>query len=189
LRACRPAISIEQRTAGSNPRSTVATTTEIHDYLRLLYANLGKAHCPKCGKPIERQSAEQIVEQLMKLPRQTKLVLLAPKVDGRKGEHDEELEALRKAGFVRARVDGTIVELTAVPKLDKKKKHTLEVVMDRLVINEKIRTRLTDSVETALAPGRRRVDGADPERRGAGGGKTVFREKRLRGRAGSVSTP
>jgi excinuclease ABC subunit A len=154
LRGCRPAISIEQRTAGSNPRSTVATTTEIHDYLRLLYANLGKAHCPKCGKPIERQSAEQIVEQLIKLPAQTKLVLLAPKVDGRKGEHLEELEALRKAGFVRARVDGTIVELTAVPKLDKKKKHTLEVVMDRMVINEKIRTRLTDSVETALAPGR-----------------------------------
>ena len=93
-----PAISIEQRTAGSNPRSTVATTTEIHDYLRLLYANLGKAHCPKCGKPIERQSAEQIVEQLVKLPAATKLVLLAAKVDGRKGEHLEELESLRKAG-------------------------------------------------------------------------------------------
>ena len=148
-----PAISIEQRTAGSNPRSTVATTTEIHDYLRLLYANLGKAHCPKCGKPIERQSAEQIVEQLVKLPAQTRLVLLAPKVDGRKGEHEEELEALRKAGFVRARVDGAIVELTAVPKLDKKKKHSIEVVIDRIVINEKIRTRLTDSVETALRQG------------------------------------
>jgi excinuclease ABC subunit A len=148
-----PAISIEQRTAGSNPRSTVATTTEIHDYLRLLYANLGKAHCPKCGKPIERQSAEQIVEQLMKLPAAAKLVLLAPKVDGRKGEHLEELEALRKAGFVRARVDGTMVELTAVPKLDKKKKHSIEVVVDRLIINEKIRTRLTDSVETALRQG------------------------------------
>lgn len=148
-----PAISIEQRTAGSNPRSTVATTTEIHDYLRLLYANLGKAHCPKCGKPIERQSAEQIVEQLLQHPAQTKLVLLAPKVDGRKGEHLEELDALRKAGFVRARVDGTIVELTAVPKLDKKKQHRIEVVVDRLVVNEKVRTRLTDSVETALRQG------------------------------------
>ncbi len=148
-----PAISIEQRTAGSNPRSTVATTTEIHDYLRLLYTNVGKAHCPKCGKPIERQSAEQIVEQLMKLPTSAKLVLLAPKVDGRKGEHVEELESLRKGGFVRARVDGAIVELTAVPKLDKKKKHTIEVVVDRLVINDKIRSRLTDSVETALRQG------------------------------------
>ncbi len=148
-----PAISIEQRTAGSNPRSTVATTTEIHDYLRLLYANIGKAHCPACGRPIERQTAEQIVEQLLKCPPQTRLVLLAPRVDGRKGEHLEELDALRKAGFVRARVDGAIVELTAVPKLDKKKKHSIEVVVDRLILNDKIRTRLNDSVETALRHG------------------------------------
>ena len=148
-----PAISIEQRTAGSNPRSTVATTTEIHDYLRLLYANVGHAHCPSCGRPIERQSAEQIVEQLLKLPAQTKLVLLAPKVDGRKGEHLEELDALRKAGFVRARVDGVIVELSAVPKLDKKKKHSIAVVVDRLILNDKIRSRLTDSVEMALRQG------------------------------------
>ena len=164
-----PAISIEQRTAGSNPRSTVATTTEIHDYLRLLYTNVGKAHCPKCGRPIERQSAEQIVEQLMKLPAQAKLVLLAPKVDGRKGEHLEELESLRKAGFVRARVDGVIVELTAVPKLDKKKKHTVEVVVDRLIINDKIRSRLTDSVEMALRQGGGALtaliqEGREPER-------------------------
>ncbi len=164
-----PAISIEQRTAGSNPRSTVATTTEIHDYLRLLYTNVGKAHCPKCGKPIEKQSAEQIVEQLMRLPAQAKLVLLAPKVDGRKGEHLEELESLRKAGFVRARVDGVIVELTAVPKLDKKKKHTVEVVVDRLIINDKIRSRLTDSVEMALRQGGGALtaliqEGREPER-------------------------
>jgi excinuclease ABC subunit A len=115
----------------------VATTTEIHDYLRLLYASIGKAHCPKCGKPIDRQSAEQIVDQLARCRRQTKLILLAPKVDGRKGEHEEDLEALRKAGLRARRVDGEIVELDKVPKLDKKKKHTIEVVVDRLVINEK----------------------------------------------------
>ncbi len=148
-----PAISIEQRTAGANPRSTVATTTEIHDYLRLLYSSIGQPHCPKCGKPISRQSAEQIVERLMKLPEGTKLMLLAPKVQGRKGEHDEILDSLRKAGFVRARVNGEIYELEKTPKLDKKKKHTIEVVVDRLVINEKIRSRLNDSVETSLKQG------------------------------------
>ncbi|MBW7908528.1 MAG: excinuclease ABC subunit UvrA [Kiritimatiellae bacterium] len=148
-----PAISIEQRTAGSNPRSIVATTTEIHDYLRLLYANIGVPHCPKCMRPITQQSAEQIVDQLLKLPEQSKLILLARKVQGRKGEHVELLDELRKAGFVRARIDGTIVDLDQAPKLDKKRNHTIEVVVDRLVINEKIRTRLTDSVETALRQG------------------------------------
>jgi excinuclease ABC subunit A len=148
-----PAISIEQRTAGANPRSIVATTTEIHDYLRLLYANVGVPHCPKCGKPIARQSAEQIVDQLLRLPEQTKVVLLAPKVRGRKGEHGEIFEALRKAGFVRVRVDGGIVELEKTPALDKRKNHTIEVVIDRLVLNDKVRSRLADSVETALKQG------------------------------------
>lgn len=148
-----PAISIEQRTAGSNPRSIVATTTEIHDYLRLLYANIGKPHCPKCGRPITQQNAEQIVDQILSNPEQAKIILLAQRVQGRKGEHLELLDELRKAGFVRARIDGAIVDLDQAPRLDKKKAHTIEVVVDRLVLNEKIRTRLTDSVETALRQG------------------------------------
>ncbi len=148
-----PAISIEQRTAGANPRSIVATTTEIHDYLRLLYASIGKPHCPQCGREITRQTAEQIVNQLMALPAQTKLILLASKVRGRKGEHEEIIAGLRKQGFVRARIDGEIVEIERAPKLEKKKKHDVEVVVDRIVMNEKIRTRLTDSVESALKQG------------------------------------
>ena len=148
-----PAISIEQRTAGANPRSIVATTTEIHDYLRLLYASIGKPHCPTCGREITKQTAEQIVEQLASLPAGTKLILLAAKVKGRKGEHGEIIAALRKQGFTRVRVDGEIVEIEKTPKLDKKKKHDVDVVVDRIVINEKIRTRLTDSVESALKQG------------------------------------
>jgi excinuclease ABC subunit A len=148
-----PAISIEQRTAGANPRSIVATTTEIHDYFRLLYANIGKPHCPSCGKPITKQSAEQIVDQILGRPAGTKFMLLAPKVTGRKGEHGEVFEALRKQGFIRARVDGAFCELEKPPKLDKKRQHTIELVVDRLVISDKIRTRLTDSVETALRQG------------------------------------
>ncbi len=148
-----PAISIEQRTAGSNPRSIVATTTEIHDYLRLLYANIGTPHCPTCGRPITQQNAEQIVDQLMKHPESAKVILLAPKVQGRKGEQLELFDELRKAGFVRARVDGAIVDLDQAPKLDKKKNHTVEVVIDRLVIGDRVRTRMTDSVETALRQG------------------------------------
>ncbi len=148
-----PAISIEQRTAGSNPRSIVATTTEIHDYLRLLFANIGVPHCPKCGRPITQQSAEQIVDLLLKHPPNTRLVLLAPRAQGRKGEHLELLDELRKAGFVRARIDGVITDLDQAPKLDKKKAHTIEAVIDRLVLGDSIRTRLTDSVETALRQG------------------------------------
>ncbi len=148
-----PAISIEQRTAGSNPRSIVATTTEIHDYLRLLYANIGKPHCPKCDRPITQQNAEQIVGQLLRHPDQTKIVLLAPKAQGRKGEHLELLDELRTSGFVRARIDGAIVDLDQVPRLDKKKAHSIDVVVDRLVLGDKIRARLTDSVETALRQG------------------------------------
>ena len=148
-----PAIAIEQRTAGANPRSIVATTTEIHDYLRLLYASVGRAHCWKCGRPISRQSAEEIVEQLLKLPPNTRLTLLAPLVRGRKGQHEDLLDAARKQGFVRARINGEMAELDQAPVLDKRKKHTIEVVVDRLVLNDKIRARLTDSVELALKQG------------------------------------
>jgi excinuclease ABC subunit A len=120
----------------------VATTTEIHDYLRLLFASVGAPHCPKCGRPIARQSAEQIVDQLLRLPAGTKLTLLAPLVEGRKGEHEEVLERHAQAGLCpRVRVDGAIHELDEAPKLDKKKKHTIEVVVDRLVMADKIRSR------------------------------------------------
>ncbi len=148
-----PAIAIEQRNAGSNPRSIVATTTEIHDYLRLLFGNIGHAHCPQCSRPVRRQSAEQIVEQLLALPPQSKLSLLAPLVRGRKGRHEDVFDAIRRAGFVRARVNGTLCELDDVPALDKKKAHTIEAVVDRLVVSPAIRKRMTDSVETALKQG------------------------------------
>ncbi|MDF7825908.1 excinuclease ABC subunit UvrA [Pontiellaceae bacterium B12227] len=145
-----PAVSIEQRTAGSNPRSIVATTTEIYDYLRLLFASIGKSHCYKCGKPVTNQSAEEIVEQLMQLPAKTKLMVLAPYVRGRKGEHVDVFENIRKQGFVRVRVDGEIYEIENIPKLKKTFKHTIEAVVDRLAIVDDIRSRMTDSVELAL---------------------------------------
>jgi len=148
-----PAIAIEQRTAGSNPRSIVATTTEVYDYLRLLYAGVGRRHCPGCGRPVERQSAQQIVEQMMVLPNRTRLVLMAPLVRGRKGRHEEVLSAVRKQGFVRVRVDGTIHDIDAVPPLAPRKAHSIEAVVDRLIITNKIRSRLTDSTELALERG------------------------------------
>ncbi len=148
-----PAVSIEQRTAGANPRSIVATTTEIYDYLRLLFASIGKAHCYQCGKPVSSQSAEEIVEQLMQLPARTKLMVMAPMVRGRKGEHAEVFEKIRKQGFVRVRVDGMMHEIEKVPKLAKTHKHTIEAVVDRLVAGDDIRSRLTDSVELALGQG------------------------------------
>ena len=148
-----PAIAIEQRSAGSNPRSIVATTTEIHDYLRLLFASVGHQHCHQCGKPIARQSAEEIVNLILQKPAGTKVQLLAPLVEGRKGEHAEIFDAARKQGFTRVQVDGEICELEKPPKLDKQKKHSIAAVVDRLVINDKIRGRLTDSVELALKQG------------------------------------
>jgi excinuclease ABC subunit A len=148
-----PAIAIEQRTAGSNPRSIVATTTEIHDYLRLLYASIGKAHCYQCGRPVGSQTADQMVDQLLQLPPGTRLALLAPMVRGRKGRHEDVFARIRKEGFVRMRVDGVLHELEDVPALDGKKKHTIEAVVDRLTIHPKIRSRLTDSVEMALRYG------------------------------------
>jgi len=148
-----PAISIEQRMAGSNPRSIVATSTEIHDYLRLLFATIGHPHCPRCGRPVARQSAEEIVERLLQLPARTKLSLLAPLVRDRKGQHEEVFEAARRQGFVRVRVDGTLQELDQVKALDKKKNHTIDLVVDRLIITSLIRSRLTDSAELALRQG------------------------------------
>jgi len=171
-----PAISIEQRTAGANPRSIVATTTEIHDYLRLLFASIGRVHCPSCGKPIARQSAEEIVQRLLQRPEETRLVLLAPLVRGRKGRHTEVFESARRQGFVRVRVDGETRELDDAPALDPKRAHTIEAVVDRLALSEKIRSRLTDSVELALRAGggaliaQTRPPAGEPE-------ETLFSEK------------
>ncbi|HPT17286.1 MAG TPA: excinuclease ABC subunit UvrA, partial [Kiritimatiellia bacterium] len=148
-----PAIAIEQRTGAANPRSVVATTTEIHDYLRLLYASVGHQHCHQCGKPIARQSAEEIVNQILKKSAGTKVQLLAPLVEGRKGEHVEVFESARRLGFTRAQVDGEIVEIENPPKLDKQKKHSIAAVVDRLVVADQIRGRLTDSIELALKQG------------------------------------
>jgi excinuclease ABC subunit A len=148
-----PAISIEQRTAGSNPRSIVATSTEIHDYLRLLFTNVGHPHCPHCGRVVCGQPPDVIVDQLLQLPVRTKVALLAPLVKGKKGAQEGVFEAVRKQGFVRVRVDGEMHEVEQVPPLDKKRAHSIDVVVDRLVITGKIRSRLTDSVELALKHG------------------------------------
>ncbi len=146
-----PAISIDQKTTGKNPRSTVGTVTEIYDYIRLLYANVGIPHCPKCGKEIAPQSIDQIVDAVLALPEKTKIQVMAPVVRGRKGEYIKTFEKARKSGFVRVRVDGEMYELTGEPiKLDKQKKHSIDIVIDRLVIRDGINKRLTDSVETAL---------------------------------------
>jgi excinuclease ABC subunit A len=145
-----PAISIEQRTLSRNPRSTVGTVTEIYDYLRLLYARVGQPHCPRCGKPITSQSVQQIVDALLRLPAQTRLGLIAPVVRDRKGELRKELEALRRDGFARVAIDGELHDLSEEIQLDKKRRHTLEVYVDRVVIKEGIESRLFDSVELAL---------------------------------------
>lgn len=145
-----PAISIDQKTASRNPRSTVGTVTEIYDYLRLLFARIGRPHCPHCRRPISRQTVQQIVDQVIELPEGTRLQVLAPMVRGRKGEHTRLFEEMRRRGFVRVRVDSEVRELEEEILLDKQKKHTIEVVIDRLVIREGIQTRLADSLETAL---------------------------------------
>ena len=146
-----PAISIEQRPASANPRSTVGTVTEIYDYLRLLFARIGIPHCPKCGKLIEKQTVDQMVEHVLKLPKEkTKILVLTPIVSGRKGTHEKIFKNAKKEGFVRVRVDGEILSLDEDIKLDKNKKHSIEIVVDRLVLKPGIRKRLADSVETAL---------------------------------------
>ncbi|MGL4739763.1 MAG: excinuclease ABC subunit UvrA [Sarcina sp.] len=146
-----PAISIDQKTTSKNPRSTVGTVTEIYDYLRLLYARVGKPHCPKCGKQITQQSVDQIVDKVMELEERTKLQILSPIVRGRKGTHEKVLESIKKNGFVRVRIDGEIYDLTEEEiNLEKNKKHNIEAVIDRLVVKEGIERRLTDSLEIAL---------------------------------------
>ena len=144
-----PAISIDQKTTSKNPRSTVETVTEIYDYLRLLYARIGIPHCPICGKEIKQQTIDQIVDQVMALPEGSRILVLAPVVRARKGEHQKEFDAARKGGYVRVRVDGIIYDLSETIKLEKNKKHTIEVVVDRLVIRPEMRSRLSDSIETA----------------------------------------
>jgi len=152
-----PAISIDQRKLSHNPRSTVGTITEIYDYLRLLFARIGKPHCPKCGKEISRQSIDQILEQILKLPKNTEILILGPVIRGRKGEHQGILEEIQRSGFVRVRIDGILYRIEEVlqSSLDRKKKHDIEVVIDRLVIDRDLdRSRLADSMETALKLGK-----------------------------------
>ena len=144
-----PAISIDQKTTSKNPRSTVGTVTEIYDYLRLLYARVGVPHCPVCGKEISQQTTDQIVDRVMLLPEGSKIQVLSPVVKGRKGEHSKELENARKQGYARVRIDGNIYDLSEEIKLEKNKKHIIEIVVDRLVVKEEIRSRLADSIETA----------------------------------------
>ena len=154
-----PAIAIEQRSSGANPRSTIATTTEIYDYLRLLFAHVGQAHCPASGERITRHTTSDIVDRILALSPKSRVMLLAPVVRNKKGEFRDVIERLAREGFVRARVDGQPVELTANVRvqLDPKLKHTIEVVVDRLVIDDKVRIRLSDSVETALKWGEGRL--------------------------------
>jgi excinuclease ABC subunit A len=158
-----PAISIDQKSTTSNPRSTVGTVTEINDYLRLLYARIGIPHCPICNKRIEKQSIDQVVDQVKALGNGTRIQVIAPAVRARKGEHTKLLEQIRKEGYVRVRVDGTVYEINDVPALDKKYKHSIDVIVDRLIIKDGIDSRLNDSLETAFAFGQGlvKIDVAD----------------------------
>ncbi len=168
-----PAISIEQRAGAGNPRSIVATVTEIHDYLRLLWGNIAQAHCPKCGRPVAPQSAEQIVDALLAMPEGSKLILMAPVVRGRKGRHEDVRDLMQRQGYLRARVDGELVDLEeGWPELDKKCAHNIDVVIDRVVLKPGLRTRLTDSVEQAL-----RVADGLVEVETVGGATTLYSEK------------
>ena len=146
-----PAISIDQKSTNRNPRSTVGTVTEIYDYFRLLYARIGIPHCPNCGRPIARQTVDQMVDQILALPEGTKIQLLAPVVRGRKGEHAKVLERAKRSGYVRVRIDGNLYDLSEEIKLEKNIKHNIEIVVDRLVVKDGITARLTDSVENTLA--------------------------------------
>ena len=145
-----PAISIDQKSTNRNPRSTVGTVTEIYDYFRLLYARVGIPHCPKCGKVIAKQTVDQMVDQIMELPERTKIQLLAPVVRGRKGTHVKLLDQARRSGYVRAEIDGSVYELSETITLDKNIKHTISIIVDRLIVKTGIEKRLTDSLETVL---------------------------------------
>src|SRR5690349_15265739 len=153
LAGLSPAISIQQKAAGRNPRSTVGTITEIYDYLRVLYARIGQGHCPQCGRPITAQTREQILARIMALPEKTRFLILAPVIRGQKGEYKDLFEDMLKRGFVRARVDGQIVRLTDDLKLDRRIKHFIEIVIDRLKNEPRIRPRLAEAVDQALALG------------------------------------
>ena len=146
-----PAISIDQKTTSRNPRSTVGTVTEIYDYLRLLWARIGVPHCPNCGKEIKKQTIDQIVDQVMSYPERTRIQILSPVVRAKKGEHVKIFEDAQRSGYVRVRVDGIIYDLSEEIKLEKNKKHSIEIVVDRLVIKPDIVRRLTDSIETAVS--------------------------------------
>ncbi|SET52598.1 excinuclease ABC subunit UvrA [Stigmatella erecta] len=154
LRGLSPTISIEQKAASNNPRSTVGTVTEVHDYLRVLYASIGVQHCPQCGRKVGKQSAQQIIDEILKSPAGTKVQILAPLVTNRKGEHKDILAEAQKRGFSRARIDGKLKSLEERVELDKKSKHDIALIIDRLVLKPEVRTRLTDSVETALREGK-----------------------------------
>jgi excinuclease ABC subunit A len=144
-----PAISIDQKTTSRNPRSTVGTVTEIYDYLRLLYARIGHPHCPNCGKGISRQTVQQMVDQLLTYPEKTRLQILAPLIRGKKGEHARILDQIRKKGYVRVRVDGEVRDLSEEIPLEKNKKHSIEVIVDRIALKPDSSARLADSLESA----------------------------------------
>src|ERR1700741_3182292 len=170
-----PAISIEQKSAGHNPRSTVGTIPEVYDYLRLLWARLGTPHCPNDGSPIARPSASQITDLVLAWPEGTKIEILAPLVRGRKGEFRDVFEAARKRGFVRVRVDGETYDLSGVPKVNRRQNHSIAVVVDRLVVKRADRSRLADSVETALKAGDGLVEVV--RHQGSGSEATLFSER------------
>ena len=152
-----PAISIEQKTTHRNPRSTVGTVTEIYDYLRLLYARIGKPHCPKCGREITEQSKDQIYDAVTSFPENSKIIILAPVVKGKKGEHEKIIADAKKSGFVRARIDGNVINLEEIKKLEKTKKHTIEIVIDRIVVSKENRKRISESIESAIEIGDERI--------------------------------
>lgn len=160
-----PAISIDQKSTNRNPRSTVGTVTEIYDYFRLLYARIGIPHCPKCGKEIKKQTVDQMVDMILSLPQRTKIQLLAPVVRGRKGTHQKLLEQAKRSGYVRVIADGSMYELTEDIPLEKNKKHNIEIIVDRLIVKEGIKQRLTDSIESVLelADGLLMVEVQEPE--------------------------
>ncbi|MCL2480192.1 MAG: excinuclease ABC subunit UvrA, partial [Spirochaetaceae bacterium] len=152
-----PAISIEQKTTHKNPRSTVGTVTEIYDYLRLLYARIGKPHCPKCNREISEQSKDQIYDAITGFPKNSKIIILAPVVSGKKGEHEKIIADAKKSGFVRARIDGNIINLDEIKKLEKTKKHTIEIVVDRIVVTDENKKRISESIESAIETGDERI--------------------------------
>ena len=169
-----PSIAIDQKTTSKNPRSTVGTVTEIYDYLRLLYARVGVPHCPICGKEIKQQSLDQIVDKILGLPEGTRFMVLAPVVRAQKGMHEKVFADARKSGYARVRVDGNMYDLTEEITLDKNQKHTIDIILDRLVLREDIRSRLSDSVESALREADGRVTIVTVERDGTEGEELEF---------------